>query len=94
MKYGIDFRFLPKGGDKPIENTSYSKPVDVEVDDEQYALIPEVGDYVHLQGEEGFRNVPILGRVRSRFFEYQLSYCYVTVVVEEVDADWDKIKPQ
>src|ERR1700689_3583913 len=73
MKYGIDFRFLPKGAAKPVENTSYSRPVDVEVDDTQYGLVPEVGDFVHLQGEEGFRNIPILGRVKSRFFEYQLS---------------------
>jgi len=93
MKYGIDFRYLPKGADHTIDNSSYAHPVDVEADDTQFALIPNVGDYVEWKGQEDLRNIPIQGQVRTRFFNYVLGYCYVTVVVEEVDADWDKIRP-
>jgi hypothetical protein len=93
MKYGIDYRWLPKGASRPVDNTSHAHPVDVEVDETQFALIPNVGDYVDFQGENDFRNIPMLGRVRSRYFKYVLGYCYVTVVVEETDADWDKIRP-
>jgi len=93
MKYGIDYRYLPKGADRTVDNTSYAKPVDVEVDETQFALIPVVGDFVEIQGEADFRNIAVLGKVRSRFFSYVLGYCYVTIVVEETDADWDRIKP-
>lgn len=93
MKYGIDYRYLPKGADRPIDNTSNAHPVDVEVDDTQFALIPTVGDYVQWQGQADFRNIIIHGRVRSRLFDYNLGYCYVTIVVEETDDDWTKVKP-
>ncbi len=47
MKYGIDYRYLPKGGSLPVDNT---QPVDVEVDHDQFALIPNVGDFVDFPG--------------------------------------------
>lgn len=93
MKYGIDYRVLKKGADRPIDNTTMARPVDVEVDESQFALIPAVGDYVDVEGEEDMRNIPVRGRVRSRLFNYVLGYCYVTIVVEENDEDWSKIKP-
>lgn len=93
MKYGIDYRYLPKGAEHPIDNTMNSHPVDVEVEDTQFALIPAVGDYVEWQGQNDFRNIAIQGRVRSRLFSYNLGYCYVTIVVEETDEDMSKIKP-
>jgi len=93
MKYGIDYRFLPKGAEKPVDNTTMTRPVDIEVDETQFTLIPAVGDYVDLPGEDDIRHVPLLGRVKSRCFRYVLGYCYVTIVVEETDADWGQIRP-
>ena len=94
MKYGIDYRLLPKGAEKLVDNTTMARAVDVEVDETQFALIPNVGDYIDFPGENDIRHVPILGRVKSRCFNYKLGYCYVTVVVEEApDADWGKIRP-
>lgn len=92
MKYGIDYRYLPKGASTPIDNT---EPVDVEADDDQFALVPAVGDYVDIPGDDpGMRNVPIKGKVRSRLYRYVMGYCYITIVVEETDEDWSKIRPK
>jgi hypothetical protein len=89
VKYAIDFRYLPKGADKPIDNTN---PVDVQVDETQFALIPAVGDHVDMPGDgPAMRNVPLKGRVRSRMFRYVLGVCYVTVVVEDSDEGWAKL---
>lgn len=93
MKYGIDYRFLKKGAARHVDNTTMARPVDVEVDESQFALIPTVGDYVDIQGEEDMRNVAVRGRVRSRCFRYVLGYCYVTIVVEETDDDWGLVAP-
>ena len=67
--------------------------VDVEVDETQFALIPNVGDYVDFPGEDDIRHVPLKGKVKSRCFNYKLGYCYVTVVIEESDDDWSCIRP-
>jgi hypothetical protein len=93
MKYGIDYRVLKKGADRPVDNTTMARPVDVEVDETQFALIPTVGDCVELEGETDMRNIPVRGRVRSRLFRYVLGYCYVVIVVEETDEDWCLIAP-
>ena len=89
MKYGIDYRFLEKDAATPRDS---SYPVDVEVDESQFALIPAVGDHVCIPGDNpGMRNSPCAGRVRSRLFNYRLGYCYVTIVVEDTDEDWNKL---
>ena len=89
VKYGIDFRYLGKGASIPSDN-SYA--VDVEVDESQFALIPEIGDHVCIPGDNpGMRNVPLSGRVRSRLFNYRLGYCYVTIVVEDSEEDWARL---
>ncbi len=89
MKYGIDYRYLPKGAATPVDNTN---PVDVQVDETQFALIPTVGDFVDIPGDgPTMRNVPLKGCVRSRLFRYVLGYCYVTIVVEDTDESWAKI---
>jgi hypothetical protein len=88
VKYAIDFRYLPKGADRPIDNTN---PVDVQVDETQFALIPAVGDLVDMPGDgPSMRNVPLKGRVRSRMFRYVLGFCYITIVVEDTDESWSK----
>jgi hypothetical protein len=93
MKYGIDYRLLKKGSDRPIDNTTMARPVDVEVDETQFALIPMVGDCVAIEGETDIRNISVRGRVKSRHFNYVLGYCYVTIVIEETDEDWSQIAP-
>jgi hypothetical protein len=93
MKYGIDYRLLKKGAARPVDNTTMARPVDCEVDETQFALIPAVGDFVDMEGETDLRNVSVHGRVRSRLFRYVLGYCYVTIVVEETDDDWSMIAP-
>ncbi len=93
MKYGIDYRVLKKGAARPVDNTTMARPVDVEVDETQFALIPTVGDYVDIEGETDMRNIPVRGRVKSRLFRYVLGYCYVIVVVEETEEDWSLIEP-
>ena len=88
MKYGIDYRYLSKDGQLKDNTVT----VDVEVDETQFTLIPAVGDYVDIPGDQpGMRNVPLRGRVKSRLFHYRLRYCYVTIVVEDADVDWSKI---
>jgi hypothetical protein len=92
VKYGIDYRHLTKGATTMTDNT---RQVDVEVDEKQFALIPNVGDYVDIPAEdEDIRNVPLRGRVRSRLFHYILGYCYVTIVVEDFDETWSKLSPR
>jgi hypothetical protein len=94
MKYGIDFRYLPKGADKPLDNTTNRRPVDFEVDDNGFAAIPNVGDYVdYPQHESDIRDIDLRGKVRSRLFRYVMGYCYVTIVVEDTADDWTKISP-
>lgn len=89
MKYGIDFRYLAKGAETPSDNTT---PVDVEVDETQFALIPAVGDFVDMPGDrQSMLTVPVKGRVRSRLFRYVLGYCYVTIIVEDTDESWAKL---
>ncbi len=92
MKYGIDFRFLPKGADALQDNRFQ---VDVEVDETQFALIPAVGDFVdHPAPDNDIRDMDLKGRVRSRCFRYMLGYCYVTIVIEETDEPWAKVAPR
>ena len=91
MKYGIDYRVLKKGATKLIDNSTMARAVDVEVDDDQFALIPNVGDYVDMEGEHDMRNIPLHGVVKSRLFRYVMGYCYITIVVEEDDSDWTLI---
>lgn len=91
MKYGIDYRYLAKGAARSVDNTSMTRPIDVEVDETQFALIPAVGDYVDLPGETDFRHVAVRGKVKSRLFQYKLGYCYVQILVEECDEDIGKL---
>jgi hypothetical protein len=49
VKYCIDYRYLAKGAAEPTDNT---EQVDVEVEDNQFALVPNVGDYVDIPGDQ------------------------------------------
>ena len=92
MKYGIDYRYLDKKTNTLKDNT---RQVDVEVDEKQFTVIPNVGDFVDIPSEDDdIRNVPLRGKVKSRLFHYVLGYCYVTIVVEDFDEPWSTISPR
>ena len=92
MKYGIDFRYMKKGTKALTDNT---RQVDVEVDETQFTLIPNVGDFVDIPAEdEDIRNVPLRGKVKTRLFHYLLGYCYITIVVEDFDEEWSTLSPR
>ena len=88
MKYGMDFQYLPKGAGRPLDD---GEVVPIETDEDGFALIPNVGDFVQIDAStidgNGFS-----GRVKSRLFSYIRTpgndYCAVNVVVEETDDDW------
>ncbi len=94
MKYGIDYRLLPKGATKLVDNTTMHRAVDVEVDEDGVRADPQC---------RRLRRLPRRGRhppraaqgqgSKSRCFNYKLGYCYVTIVIEESDDDWSCIKP-
>jgi hypothetical protein len=92
VKYGIDFRYMKKGTKALTDNT---RQVDVEVDETQFTLIPNVGDFVDIPAEdEDIRNVPLRGKVKTRLFHYLLGYCYITIVVEDFDEEWSTLSPR
>ena len=84
VKYGIDYKFLPKGAKELVE---IGTEEDITIEDEGFGLLPDVGDYVAIPGNrvrEGFR-----GKVHHRFFRYVFGICYISIVLAEVDdAEW------
>ena len=89
MKYSIDYQQLHKGNLRPSDDGDV---VGVEFESESgFALIPNVGDVVHVPAMEG--RVSVTGLVRTRLFSYTRVgaelYCGINIVVEEHDdIDW------
>jgi hypothetical protein len=89
VKYEIDYVFLPKGATKTEEIGGMA---DLVLGDEGgFGLIPATGDFVEIpRSRMGEREV-YRGRVCRRLFRHVLGYCYVRIVIEEVDdAIWSK----
>ena len=88
MKYGIDYQYLPKGAARPLDD---GEVVPIEIDNSGYALIPNVGDFVHIDASTIDGN-SFSGRVKSRLFSFirtpPKDFCSVNIVVEETDDDW------
>lgn len=83
MKYGIDFQFLRKGAARPTDDGAV---VDVQTDDQGFALVPNIGDHVLIQNSPDHGGASFKGIVRSRLFMYfEGKVCTVNIVVEEVD---------
>jgi hypothetical protein len=81
MKYYITFQQMGQNG-RPIDHSSTA-----DFDAENAALIPNVGDYVHID-PLGDANAPrYSGRVKSRLFTYLGSNCGVNIVVEDIGDD-------
>lgn len=94
MKYGIDYQFLPKNSDRPIDD---GEIVGIEATDQSgIVLLPNVGDYVHIENSaDPLGRSSFCGRVRSRLFRYIRTskdiHCHVNIVVEEDNDDWGKL---
>lgn len=85
MKYSIDYQQLHKGHQRPSDDGDV---VGVEFESESgFALIPNVGDVVHVPAMEG--HVSVKGVVKTRLFSYtrvgEKLYCGINIVVEERD---------
>ncbi len=89
VKYAIDFQFLPKGAKTPEDIGGVE---DVELDEENFGLVPFVGDYVDIPGDRDGNREHFRGKVCRRTFRYVLGYCHVKVVIAETDAQtWAEI---
>ena len=89
MKYEIDYVFLAKGATKTEEIGGIA---DLVLGAESgFGMIPASGDFVEIpRSRMGEREV-YRGRVCRRLFRHVLGYCYVRIVIEEVDeAVWSK----
>lgn len=92
MKYYIDFQHMPKGSSRPTDD---GEIVGIEAGEDTFALLPQVGDYVHVDNstdEQGRGS--LTGRVKSRLFMYARETCTVNVVVEETDDDFGALIKQ
>jgi hypothetical protein len=92
MKYGIDYQYLPKGAQRPLDD---GEVVGIEATDERGAVVlPNVGDYVEIQNAaEEVQRSSFSGKVRSKLFRYVRIpngeiFCQVNIVVEETQDDW------
>lgn len=92
MKYEIEYQYLPSGKQRPIDD---GEVIGIQATDESgVVLLPNVGDYVHIENSGG--RASFAGKVRSRFFLYVCRenkeiYCHVNIVVEETDDDFGKL---
>jgi hypothetical protein len=89
VKYEIDYTFIPTGSTKAEEiGTSADLVLG---DDAGFGLIPNVGDYIDIPRSRMGERETYRGKVCHRLFRHVLGYCYVRIVVAEVDADeWAK----
>lgn len=85
VKYSIDYQQLHAGHQRPSDDGDV---VGVEFESESgFALIPNVGDFVHVPAMEG--HVSVKGVVKTRLFSYtrvgEQLFCGINIVVEERD---------
>src|SRR6185312_3866434 len=87
VKYEIDYTFLAKGASKAEE---IGTSADLVLGDEAgFGIIPNIGDYVDIPRSRMGERENYRGKVVRRLFRHVLGYCYIRVVVEEVDeATW------
>ena len=90
MKYYVEFQPLPKGAKRPLDDGQSSAAHSFE-GPEGIALLPNIGDHVHLTKTQARRDfASFSGRVKSRLFVYVGNEsCAINIVVEEVpDSDF------
>jgi hypothetical protein len=83
VKYEIDYTFIAKGAAKAEE---IGTSADLVLGDEAgFGLIPNVGDYIDIPRSRMGERENYRGKVSRRLFRHVLGYCYIRIVVEEVD---------
>lgn len=90
MKYFLNYQHQPKGAERPLDQ---GEPVKVEVDETEFALLPNVGDFVSIDNSlrDHTEAVNFSGRVKSRVFRYIVDSCLINIVIEETDDDWGQL---
>lgn len=87
MKYHVEFQPLPKGRERPLDDGESSAAHSFE-GPEGVALLPNIGDHVHLDPIGRPNHASFSGRVKSRFFMYfGNETCSINIVLEEVPDD-------
>lgn len=92
ITYGIDYQYLRKGADRPDDD---GVVVDLSSEDNPLLLLPSVGDYVAVAGQEDTYTT-FCGKVKSKLFIYarhnnEVVSCAINIIVEETDDDWGKL---
>lgn len=89
MKYYLNYQHQPKNAARPLDQ---GLAIKLEVDETQFALLPNVGDFVSLDNSllEGDM-ASFSGRVKSRLFSYIAGNCMINIVVAETDDDWGQL---
>jgi hypothetical protein len=89
VKYEIDYTFLAKGASKAEE---IGTTADLVLGDEAgFGLSPNIGDYIDIPRSRMGERENYRGKVVRRLFRHVLGYCYIRIVVEEVDdATWQQ----
>ncbi|TIX70771.1 MAG: hypothetical protein E5V25_09395 [Mesorhizobium sp.] len=84
MKYHVTFQEMGKQHGRPIDHPSAS---DFETDG--LGMLPNVGDYVHIEPLGKPEAPRYSGRVKSRLFTYiNNDNCGINIVIEDTDDDW------
>lgn len=86
MKYYVSFQEFSHKTGRPIDHPTHS---DFEVDEKGFALIPNVGDHVHIIKMNG-DGAAYEGKVRTRLFRYfggetGTPRCGINIVVDTAD---------
>lgn len=95
MKYAIDYQYLPKHAERPIDDGDVVS-ISFDSQSQTSVILPNVGDYVEISNGAGDR-ASFDGKVKSRLFRYiRMGHggdvgCLINIVVQETDDDWGKL---
>jgi hypothetical protein len=90
MKYSINYQFMQKTAARPCDD---GEALSIQINDQNdFGLLPNVGDYVNIQNPESSGLVSFCGKVKSKYFNYislrnDDSFCLINIVVEEIPDD-------
>lgn len=96
MKYTIDYQYMPSGSARPVDDGEVVT-IDALDSDGHTVIIPNVGDYVHIDNsQDGGERSNFSGKVRSRFFRYIRTsetdvLCLINIVVEETTDNFGEL---
>ena len=96
VKYSMNYHYMPKQAPLPRHDGT---TVEVEADWNGFALIPNVGDFVHHDNSmNGMASLD--GNDQSRGFFYirgstpENAVCMINIMIEETDDDWGKLSKE